>query len=690
MDRAPDASDDAPAPRHSRPPGVPSTATWLVDRELWEELPAAGAGPAIQWRADGTVYLRGGWRDGRLDGPFTMFHPNGQVARRGCYLDGELDGPVDAFGSDEPTPESLRSCCVPQNAWQMQSRFQRGRLQSEVFYDRQGRQLLSDGSLRPERPAGIPDLAEFDEFSRRWTLGACDDGGCWTGAWKFWSESGALDEEAEYRDTRKLWSRLYDEQGAVRQEAHFEGDAIRHGAYRRRLIGDEEGPWADGRIREERGTFEHGQLVGPWTYLDGAAAVVRAADYGRAHGDDGDAAEALIDEDAPPARWTALVQWLRREGRVREALCAAARAAARGGDPGELSALLAEVTVPLTPAASDAILAGLSEGEVTMARALDALVAGADPAAVLRTLASIVRGASRAARDLVDAAILLAPERRMPFMTRALIRIELGEVEGALEDAARVAPESPDAAEFLRSYVRVLFPRFDFWPARETPQSLLEDMPEAPAQPLAAVRHAIQVYATRLALARAALVARVGPSTPWLPPDVGAGAGAGALLPDGPLELRDHTAEIQDQTEEGVETTEVQVQESLTIDPAVTVPVLMRLARTTWAALGWLCWSAGLREVALPETLAPPPDFGQAAGMIIARYWRAQDGVVTGGLRSMTAGVPGFVWEEMEIDALPRHLAEMVHDEYLEMRAAMLFLASPENLSPFQSDLRQT
>src|SRR4051812_12013552 len=99
MDRAPDASDDAPAPRHSRPPGVPSTATWLVDRELWEELPAAGAGPAIQWRADGTVYLRGGWRDGRLDGPFTMFHPNGQVARRGCYLDGELDGPVDAFGS---------------------------------------------------------------------------------------------------------------------------------------------------------------------------------------------------------------------------------------------------------------------------------------------------------------------------------------------------------------------------------------------------------------------------------------------------------------------------------------------------------------------------------------------------------------------------------------------------------------
>jgi hypothetical protein len=686
MERAPDASDDAPAPLPGRPPGVPPEATWLVDRELWQQVPAGGSGEAVQWRPDGTLYLRGGWRDGRLDGPFRIFHPNGQVARSGCYVDGELDGAVDAFGSDEPTPECLRSCCVPGNAWQMKSRFQRGRLQAEVFYDRDGRQLLSDGSLRPERPAGVPEAAEFDEYHRRWSLGRCDDGGCWTGAWKFWGEGGALDEQAEYRDTRKLWSRLYDEQGAVRQEAHFEGDGIRHGAYRRRLSGDEEGPWADRRIREERGAFEHGQLVGPWTYLDASGAVVRAVDYGRAHGDDADAAEALIDEDAPAARWTELGQSLRREGRVREALCAAARAAARGGDPAELSAVLQQLTVPLHAAASDVALAGLSEGDVTMARALDALVGGADPAAVLRTLASIVKGSSRAARDLVEAAILLAPDRRMPFMTRALIRLELGEVAGALEDAARVAPESADAAEFLRSYARVLFPRFDFWPGRETPQSPLEDMPEAPGQPLGAVQRAIQVYATRLHLVRAALVARVGDGVSWLPPD----AATLGLLPAGPVALRDEVAEIQDQTDDGVESTEVEVHESLAIDASATVPGLMRMARSTWAALGWLCWSAGLREVRLPERLEPPADFGQGAGMIIARYWRAQDAVVTGGLRSMTAGVPGFSWEEMEIDGLPRHLAEMVLDEYLEMRAAILFLASPENLSPFQSDLRQT
>jgi hypothetical protein len=115
----------------------------------------------------------------------------------------------------------------------------------------------------------------------------------------------------------------------------------------------------------------------------------------------------------------------------------------------------------------------------------------------------------------------------------------------------------------------------------------------------------------------------------------------------------------------------------------------MRLARSQWVGLCWLCWSAGLDEVALPEELHSPALFAQAMGMAVTRCWRAQDGVATGGLRSMTAGVPSFLWEDLNMDGLPQAFAEMAHAELLEMRSVFLFLASPENLSPFQSDLRQ-
>jgi hypothetical protein len=668
-----------------RPAGVPDKATWLADREVWEAvgLDRAGNkhGEVTQWRTDGTVYLRAHYREGRMHGPFTFFHPNGQVAREGMYVDGEPDGLLMAYGSDAPSPEVLRTCCVPDGAWQMKSRFEHGRLLGEIFCDREGRVLLSDGSLRPERPSNVPLEAEFDEYARRWMTGPIDDRGSWTGLWRFWNSDGVIDEEAEYRESRKVWSRLYDPDGSLRQEAHFEDDSTRHGGYRRRLLPDEESPWSDPRIRQERGAFEHGQLVGPWTYLDGGGVVVRAVDYGRAYSE-GDA-DAFRDRPLSGEGWMALARALTVEGRVREAVCAAARGAARSGDKDLLLRFLAEVTVPVSEATNQAVLAALAQGEVTVARALDALMAGADPASVLRTLSSILKGHSQAALDFIDASILLAPERRMSYMTRALVRVELGDTRGAAADAEVVAGDSADAAEFLRSYVRVLFPPWSFWPSREVPESPLEDMPEAPGQPLDRIRWAIQLYASRLQAIRAELLGRLSPAPPWLPPDLA------ALLPDGRLPLESRTVQIVDETDDGPETTEMKVDETLETG-SLTVPSLMRLARANWAALCWLCWSAGLAEVGLPAELSPPANFDKAAGMIISRYWRAQDGVVTGGLRSVTHGVPGFTWEEMDIDGMPRHFVEMAHQEYLEMRAAILYLASPENASPFQADLRQT
>jgi antitoxin component YwqK of YwqJK toxin-antitoxin module len=668
-----------------RPAGVPEGATWLPEREVWEtastDRGGAKNGEVTQWRADGTLYLRGHYREGRMHGPCTFFHPSGQVAREGVYVDGEPEGLMIAYASDSPSPEVLRTCCVPEGAWQMKSRFDRGRLLSEIFCDRQGRVLLSDGSLRPERPSSVPLEADFDEYARRWMHGPVDERGSWIGVWRFWNTDGIVDEEAQYRDSRKVWSRLHDPDGSLRQELNFEGDSVRHGSYRRRLLPDEESPWSDPRIRQERGAFEHGQLVGPWTYLDAAGAVIRAVDYGRPCGDELEVFEDRLDLDGDG--WMALARALRLEGRAREAACAAARAAARQGSKEAFLGLLGELIVPVNETTNQTLLATLSQGEVTVPKALEALIAGADPASVLRTLSSILKGHGRAALDFIDASILLAPERRMSYMTRSLVRIELGDLAGAYADTEVVAGESADAAAFLRNYVRVLFPAWTFWPAREVPESPLEDMPDAPGQPLPAVRRAIQLYATRLQVIRAELLRRLSPAPAWILPDLS------ALLPEGPLPLETRTAQIVDETDQGSETTEMTVDE--TLDPArLAVPSLMRLARASWSALCWLCWSAGLDEVALPAALSPPANFDKAAGMIISRYWRAQDGVITGGLRSVTHGVPGFVWEEMDLDGMPRHFVEMAHDEYLEMRAAMLFLASPENASPFQADLRQT
>ena len=255
MDQAPEAAADVPG----RPPAVPREAEWLPGRELWElaERGAAGEnhGEVRQWRTDGSLYLHARNEHGRLAGAFTIYHPNGQVAREGHYQDGELEGLVTSFAADGDAAEPLRSCCVPANAWQMKSSYQRGSLHGEIFYDRQGFPLLSDGTRRPERPSGLPASAEYDEFAGRWGAGGTDDNGTWKGPWRFWTVEGRLDEEAEYRDTRKAWSRLYDGEGALRHEISYEGDGVLHGPYRRRFVEAGESPYADQRIVEERGAY---------------------------------------------------------------------------------------------------------------------------------------------------------------------------------------------------------------------------------------------------------------------------------------------------------------------------------------------------------------------------------------------------------------------------------------------------
>jgi hypothetical protein len=281
------------------------------------------------------------------------------------------------------------------------------------------------------------------------------------------------------------------------------------------------------------------------------------------------------------------------------------------------------------------------------------------------------------------------------------VNVHLGAPESAARDVQRLPADWGEQRTQLTGYVRAIFPAFDFWPARDVVGTIFEEYPDTPAQPLESVRVAVQKYATRLALLRRTLSQRLREggadegAPAWLPPDLS------ALLPNGPVALETATFEqsFLPDGEPAIESdlagdaaAEVQV-ETIAIDErlafdASNVPALQRFARGDWAALCWLCWSCGLDRVALPDALEPPPNFGPAAGMSIERTWRCRDKLTSGGLVAMTRGVPGFEWEGMAIDAMPRVLAEVMTEEYLEVRAMFLWLCDETARSPWQSDLR--
>jgi hypothetical protein len=379
-----------------------------------------------------------------------------------------------------------------------------------------------------------------------------------------------------------------------------------------------------------------------------------------------------------------VVGTLRAEGRVREALAVAARAAARTGRCDRLATLL-EATTPLLAAAEQSARgrALLRAREMSAERALDELVLGADPADVYRTLGSLSGGSHRAALYLIDASCLLAPDRVMTRLTRALARLDVGDPDGALEDAVAIESTSAAGAGFVRASVSALFGGFSYRPALEPVIEPPPDGPSvAPDQPLDAVRHQIQVYATRLSKLRDRVrgIACVDAAV-WLPPHLA------QLLPNGPVELRNTTAIIEDETDDGVERVEVSIDERVSLDGGVTV--LMCRARADWAALCWLCWSTGLAGVGVPEVLRAPAEFTAAVHRAIQRRFRARDGLATGGLVSRKRGVPSFTWEGSDVGAVDPHLLGVAADEYLEIRSVFLWLLWPQNLSPFQSDLRK-
>ncbi|HSY41311.1 MAG TPA: hypothetical protein VLA79_17345 [Polyangia bacterium] len=651
-------------------------------------------GECLFYRRDGSLQSRCGFVAGVREGPFAMFHPDGTVSREGSFVAGRAEGIVQAYPGVGAGAEPLRSCCVPPGAVRLELLYEKGDIVQEIFYDADARPILADGRPWPPRPSGVPDDAEYDEAGTQWARRRPE-------LHRFWTEAGMLTSEIEYAKGVRRAARTFDAGGRLAEACEFSPDGARHGTFVRCFPAETGSPYADPRIREERGSFDHGQAVGSWSFFDAAGVELGTMSRGLPFAEGGEAGSPAFapgeGRTAPGTvrgtgeDWWALARALRAEGRVREGLCAAARAAAREGDRAALERAVAADVVALAPALAAQRGEALEQSvELKVWSILDALVGGADAASAFRALAAVLPGASAAAADFVAASILLAPERRATHLTRALVRLQRGDEQGARADLAIVADESPDAAALLVGQLQAVLRPFHNWPAREQllADPSLADLGAGLVRELAEVRAAVGVYATRIGRVRAAVQALIGAgSAPvWLPPDLS------ALLPGGPVALRREKVSVdlgQGDLGQGevAERAEVEINEEIATD-GLGVPALLNEAQADWGALSWLCWSVGLDRAALPEVLAEPPLFASAMKTIVTRCWRAQDRLKTGGLLARANGVPGFAWQGVDIDALPQHLAQAAAEEYLRARSVFLWLADPEALSPFQADLR--
>jgi hypothetical protein len=715
-----------------QPPGVPAAAFWDAAAEEWrvgESAPRTAGErdealpPRVReqtWWPNGVPKTMVARAPGRgIDAAF-RFHPDGSMYRLGALIDGVPHGTHRAYRTDNPTPESLQPCCVPPGAWQLVQTFERGQGGETRWFNRSGIRILGSGETFPERPASVPGDARFNEHAKMWEGGISFMTATPSGTRRRWDPTGTLRSEEELREGKADGAtRIYDEAGQLLQETHY-------------AAGVAEGPFCEPRVAVPlfgradvagyAGQFHQGQAVGLWRYFAADGREICTRDLGRAvtHPFTPDTSAALADVRRTADEWLALAQSLEVEGRQPEAILAAARATAECDSVSILRQALDRLTMPLeeSQAQAHAERAGEDAGG-ELVPLVDALRRGAAPAILLRQIARNLVRADRAALDFASASCLLDPTSMDALTTRALTLGALGDVVGARRDLESLRPRSEDRAQFLDLYLRIYFPRFEFWPAAERFELGENDSPLPPLYPardVAAVREVIARLATRLMWLRRQVRAQLSDDPPFLPPDLG------ALLPDGPATLRRWTYSMsaaeyageeagageppqqasgddlgqapsqETSHDDGQDTVDITVDESLGLPAALPRPTLlslMRRARGDWAALTWLCWSAGLDRPGLPEALNPPATFYRAAVMAMERTWRCHDKLVSSGMVALTRGIPGFDWSGTSIDLVPAVLAEVALEEYLEVRAIFSWLCDPANQSPWQDDLRQ-
>ena len=637
-----------------RPAGIPAKAWWDPSDNEWVFGPLVDGkkhGDFTYWRPDGTKCNECHLVMGVPQGPFKRFHENGEVSQEGQFEKGQLHGTRRWISTDGETTENTRPQGVHESVWTSEMDYELGRVVAIRHFNREGERVLpGTGEPYPERPENVDPNAEFVEPKDEWHRGdANGESQHKVGPWRIWTRGGALKEEATYVDD-------------VREGpgAQFHPEAS---------------PFANDAIVAERGQFKQGERSGVWKLLDGNGVVLGTVNYGDPSSLEGERLAAFSNDTTPD--FTALAKALEGQGKIVEALVTWGRAAGQSKNTEGFSALLAKVARPLN---EEAALALAKEVERPLNWLGYELVHGAHPAVLLNQIAVALDQAfqSRAALDFTNAAILLDPERSDFLFTRSLILMSLGLKAQAERDANDLAAEAPDRAEFLLTYLNALFPSYGFTPAHETPSTTFDDVPEKPERSVEELAALAQKYATRLTRIREAMLVKLTPANPALPPDLS------ALLPDGPVELE--SGEFEREGDDG-ETESIEFDEAPELSGA-DLPTLLRLARADWTALGWLCWSAGLSEVALPESLTPPADFGKAAGMAQQRLWRSRDQRVFQGRNAQQHGVPSFEWEGVDVGELPPPVAGIAEQQYAEMQALFYWLVDPNLKSPWQDQLR--
>jgi hypothetical protein len=643
----------------ARPESVPPNAEYNVASKLWE----------FSERDE----------HGLLDGTFTAFRTDGALVTRGSYRAGKLDGTLSYFTDDTPGARPLRACCVPPGARELRARYRGGRFLDETFFDEHGHPLCEDGAPWPERDPAVPESARYDPANGRFIDRSEHADG--TTTLRVYEPAGPLDQEVELAGGWARVKRSFARDGTCREQTGLDERGARHGAFYARYA-EEDAPYVDSRVREVIGCYEHGEPVGNFELRDVNGELVRRVDYGEVLG--ARAAAVVAGTEAEHADAETLWRLAAEPGRPpREALALAARAAAKSRDGARFEQFYAERAVPLRPELARAEAERVAAApEASPSSLLGAWLAGARAPVLLRRLATCFAAHGPAALDYFDLSLLFAPEQALVGLGGALLAIEHGDPARAVAAAEHAERETQGAAEFLQQFVRVTYDAFSFCPARDGVAPPDEELVEVEAaQSLAAVVRTLELYATRLLRVRRELERRALSAPSWLPPDTS------ALLPRGPLELRRYTVQIEDEGDDGPEISDVVIDETLGLERSTRQ--LLTTARSDWAALGWLCWSAGLDRVERPARLVSRPNFPAAAHQATVRCWRAHDRLRTRGLVALARDVESFDWEGMPIDAVPPHLLEVVAAEYLEVRGLFFWLLFPQNQSPFQADLRR-
>ncbi len=684
-------------PKNVPPKNVPPEAEWQVNERTWRcgSKDSSGRLHGLQryYRPDGTLRAEYHYNSGERSGPFRRYHPDGTLAREGKHRADSPLGQVIAYRASAASDEPLRRCCVPPGAHKMVVQYGDEGIESEAFLDQQGRLLLPDGSLHPERPAGVDVAARYVPENEQWESGR-NRATRRDGVWKWWAKSGELREVAEFSEGQHH---------GVRQ-IYSAGQLVATWTYRRGTLhgsGSSQvtpGTYLDSRIAWQRGHFVEGVSSGVWSYLDAQRAPLFEANLGMGlkelSPDDPVFSVHPPESSAPklhPAR--AWLLHLRQLSRGPSAL----EPPGRVGSPPPLTREASQKWIEIsrnTPGNVAAVLAKL----------LEALMRGAAPSLVLREMACYLMHRPAAGLALIDASLALEPGALEAQTTRLLLLAELGQPEAARHLLAELHPRLGPEASSLQALLDITFPRFDYVPARLALDSnRAEQLPDRSVPDVRRLQQAVGKAALRLSLIRHALRQRLeqldqSPQANWLPPDVSSLARAtiapseltkeASTDPAPRLESYTFEAEFEGDSPEDPPTVDTVIVDETLKPDGDGIGDLMRRARAEWASLCWLCYSAGLDEVALPVEARSPQNFGQAITTAFTRHHRLQDQIRTLGVRSRALGATDFEWEGLSIASLGSTLLKQAHDEYLEMRAMLYFVADETCRSPWQDDLR--